>query len=62
MTTGDIWEAGYRIGKVATEGEHVPHPANWPDPGMFWHAMRAALWPRGLTLSLFLVVIPRIPK
>ncbi len=55
---GDIWEAGYRIGKSANTGDHVPHPGNYSDPGMFWHAMRAGLRSRGLALSLFLVVIP----
>lgn len=56
---GDIWEAGYRVGKSANLGEHLPHPGNYPDPDLFWHAMRAGLWPRGLEPSMFLVVITR---
>lgn len=59
MTPGDIWERGYTIGKRAQRGDSLPHPANTENPELFWHAMRAGLWPRGLNISMFMMVIAR---
>lgn len=57
-TAPNAWAAGYAIGKVAEEGDQLPHPTWFRDnPEMFWHAERAALAPRGLDVSLFGVCI-----
>ncbi len=49
------WESGYALGKKAEVGEDLPHPQ---DNHVWYHAVRAALYPRGMTISLFMRVVP----
>jgi hypothetical protein len=54
-SAADQWEHGYALGKRVKKGDDLPHPQ---DAHVWYHAVRAALHPRGLTISMFMRVIP----
>lgn len=60
-TPGGAWAAGYTIGNQAEEGDSLPHPTGWTHDFIFYNALRAALRPRGLDVSMFMVTVPKGP-